>query len=249
MRRFSRFLLFLTAALASTGASRAQQQPPAFVQVVDDFTRGSGGWLVGFADYELAQGGMDRLAELRNAPDDGTDQDTGGRAFFVQSMNRSDDLFMFLKKPLGLAEGIAPDAFYEVEFFVEMYSAEPSGCAGVGGSSGDSVYFKVGAHADEPVALLADDGLRLNLDKGNQSQDGPDATVAGTIANGLPCTDENRGRFVKIERRHTHPHPVRSSPSGELWIFVGTDSAYEGLTQLYYSRIAVTLTLVEGNNP
>jgi len=229
-------------ALFAAGGLSAQQQPQTFVEIVDDFTRGSQGWLASFSDYSLAQGGMDRLAELRTAPGD----DSEDQAFYVQSMNRSDDLFMFLKKPLNFADGIEPDTLYEVEFLVELYSPEPSGCAGIGGAPGESVFFKVGASADEPVPLLGEEGIRLNLDKGGQSQGGSDATVAGNIANGLECTEENRGKFVLIERRQTHENLVRSAPNGEMWIFVGTDSGFEGLTSLYYSRIVVVLTRMEG---
>ena len=52
----------LAAGLIFSGALSAQQESPAFVEIVDDFTRGSGGWLPSFSDYSLAQGGMDRLA-------------------------------------------------------------------------------------------------------------------------------------------------------------------------------------------
>lgn len=236
------FVRALGGGFLAAGALTAQQQPQTFVEVVDDFSRGSGGWLPGFTDYSLAQGGMDRLAEIRPAPD----EQSGEQAYYLQGMNRSDDLFMFLKKPLGFEHGIEADTLYEADFLVELFSPEPTGCAGIGGSPGDSVYLKVGASADEPVSLLGDEGLRLNLDKGNQSQGGADATIAGTIANGLECTEENRGRYVRIERRQKHANMVRSSPSGELWIFVGTDSGFEGLTRLYYSRIVVVLTRVGG---
>jgi len=93
--------------LLSAAVLPAQQQPQTFVEVVDDFTRGSGGWLASFSDYSLAQGGMDRVAELRPAP--GGDPDE--RAYYLQGANRSDDLFMFLKKPLGFADGIQEDTF------------------------------------------------------------------------------------------------------------------------------------------
>jgi hypothetical protein len=246
MQRSQKISLLLLVGLAAASVAPAQQQPAAFVQVVDDFTRGSDAWLADFTDYGLDQGGMDRLAELRDSPLQDEGAETPERSFFVQSMNHSDDIFMFLKKPLDYSHGIAPDTEYEAEFLVEMYSNEPTGCFGVGGSPGDSVYLKMGGHAQEPVSLLGDEGLRLNIDKDNQASGGEDVSLAGTIANGLPCDEENRGKWVKMEVRHTHPNPIRSSSTGELWLVIGTDSGYEGLTQLYYSRIAVTLTRVGG---
>jgi hypothetical protein len=235
-------LLWSAAAALWAAPLTAQQQPQSFVQIADDFSRGSGGWLAGFTDYDLTQGGLRRLAEIRPLP-----AETGveGSAYYLQGMNGSDDLFSFLKKPLELEDGIEPDAVYEVEFLIEFASNAPTGCPGAGGSPGDSVYLKVGASNIEPVPILGQEGLRLNLDKGNQSQDGEDATSAGTVANGLECTPANE-RYVLIERRQAHAGRVTASEHGRLWLFVGTDSGYEGLNQLYYARIVVSLTRVEG---
>jgi hypothetical protein len=129
---------------------------------------------------------------------------------------------------------------------IEFASNAPTGCAGVGGSPGDDVYLKVGASALEPVSIVAQQGLRLNLDKGSHATSGRDATLAGTVANGLTCTPENQ-RFVLIERRQAHAGRVTASSVGTLWVFVGTDSGYEGLNQLYYARIVVSLTRVDGD--
>jgi hypothetical protein len=210
--------------------------------VAEDFSRGSGGWLAEFTDYDINQGGLRRLAEIRPLP-----AETGIEAsgFYLQGMNGSDDLFSLLKKPLELEDGIEPGASYDVEFLIEFASNAPIGCPGAGGSPGDSVYLKVGASTVEPVPILGEEGLRLNLDKGNQSEDGEDATSAGNVANGLECTPENE-RYVLIERRQAHANRVTASEHGRLWLFVGTDSGYEGLNQLYYSRIVVTLTRVAG---
>src|SRR5262249_40936374 len=110
---------------------------------------------------------------------------------------------------------------------------------------GDNVYLKVGASALEPVSILGEQGLHLNLDKGNQNNDGRDATLAGAIGNGLACTPENQ-RYVLVERRQAHSGRVKASEQGTLWVFVGTDSGYEGLNQLYFARIVVSLTRVDG---
>lgn len=238
-----RHLLGLAA--ASVPLLRGQSAPPRFVTIADDFSRGSGGWLAGFSDYGFAQGGMQRIAEPRPLPAE-VNASGGRRGYYVHGFNNSDDLFMYLKKPLSSIDGIAPGASYEAEFFIEAASDAPSGCAGVGGSPGDSVYLKVGASATEPVAILDPvEGVRLNLDKGQQSQSGADATVAGTIGNGAECVKENLGVYRLIERRQKHASPVRASDTGNLWLFVGTDSAFEGMTGIYYARIVVSLTRLD----
>ncbi|MDE0699169.1 MAG: hypothetical protein OXH61_00425 [Acidimicrobiaceae bacterium] len=39
---------------------------------------------------------------------------------------------------------------------------------------------------------------------------------------------------------------VETDDDGSVWLIVGTDSGFEGLTRLYYDRIAYTLTRVDG---
>ena len=107
---------------------------------------------------------MDRLAEIRRVP--GVEGEE--LAYFIQGKNTSDDLFMFLKKPLSPADGIEPDSLYEAEVLIELFSGAPTGCAGVGGSPGDGVYLKVGVGPTEPVSILDGEEVLLNLDKGNQ---------------------------------------------------------------------------------
>jgi hypothetical protein len=221
----------------------AQRQPQKFVEIAEDFSQGSGGWLAEFTNYNFSEAGQQRLAEIRALPAETEPQRNG---YYLQAINHSDDIFSFLKRPLEAQDGIEPGASYEVEFLIEFASNAPTGCVGVGGSPGDAVYLKVGASALEPVSILVQEGLRLNLDKGSHANSGSDATLAGTIANGLECTPENQ-RFVLIERRQAHAGRVTASSGGTLWVFVGTDSGYEGLNQLYYARIVVSLTRVDGD--
>lgn len=51
--------------------------------------------------------------------------------------------------------------------------------------------------------------------------------------------------YVSLKRQHEHEYTVTASPDGELWLLVGTDSGFEGLTGIYYQRIAVTLNPVK----
>lgn len=203
-----------------------------------DFRGGSKRWLASFSDYDLVIGDLQMLAELRPLPDE-----LGGdaTAFFIESMNRSDDLFMYLKKQIDTQDGLEPNLSYKATFTINFASNAASGCVGVGGSPGDSVYLKAGASADEPVArLLSGHDVRLNVDKGEQSVGGADAGVVGTIANGRACDTEN-SPYVRLTKTYTHSNVVRTDDRGSLWLLVGTDSAFEGLTGLYYESITVRL--------
>ena len=134
------------------------------------------GWVVGFADlpadapqdlYEL-DGGHRPLPE-------GLD----GSGIYVQGHNRSDDLFMFLKRQVG---GLRPNTEYAVSVSIDLATSIPPGLVGIGGSPGESVYVKAGASPLEPVASEDDSGhLRLNIDKGNQSRGGEAMVVLGDI--------------------------------------------------------------------
>jgi hypothetical protein len=246
LTRHARSIALAIAALSATLApppALAQQQPQRFIQIADDFSRGSHGWLAAFAEYGIQELVPHRIAEVRRLP-----RSTGaaGYGYYLQAVNESDDLFSFLKKPLTLQDGIEPNATYEVEFLVEFASNASVDCAGLGGSPGLDVFLKVGASGTEPVAAL--DGYRLtfNLDKGNQNQGGRDATVAGHIGVTTSECDPDRAPFVVAARRQAHKHRVTASEYGSLWLFVGTDSGFEGKNQLYYARIVVTLARVEG---
>jgi len=76
---------------------------------------------------------------------------------------------------------------------------------------------------------------------------GTAASVVGNIANGLSADEIDMGNppYVSLKRQHEHEYTVTASPDGELWLLVGTDSGFEGLTGIYYQRIAVTLNPVK----
>jgi hypothetical protein len=156
-------------------------------------------------------------------------------------MNRSDDLFMFVKKHLGFEDGIEPNRAYLVSFDLRFASNAPTGCFGVGGSPGDSVYLKAGGVADEPVALLDALGeIRLSADKGQQANGGKDAGVAGTIANGTPCEGSSHP-YVRVRKEYAHAREIRTDERGSMWLLAGTDSGFEGLTGLYLESIVVRI--------
>ncbi|HUP65179.1 MAG TPA: hypothetical protein VM557_07855 [Thermoanaerobaculia bacterium] len=239
--------LILAAALPVEAARRrlvvrpaAGAPQPELVVVQDDFRFGPLGWEAGFADYSPVNGDMELVAEIRPLPPEIAPT---GTAFFLQGHNRSDDLFMFLKKKLTVADGIRPGQRYEATFRIVFDSNAGNGdaCAGIGGAPGASLYLKAGVSGEEPRVVLDDsDHWRMTVDKGNQSTSGPAGSVVGTIENGTSRCD-SEAPFVRLIKMHRHPWLVSASPVGELWVLVGTDSGFEGLTRIYYESIEVTL--------
>jgi hypothetical protein len=153
-----------------------------------NFQYGAAGWRGSFSDYSLVSADTRTIAEIRYLPEEAGAERTG---FYLQSMNRSDDMFMYLRKVATHADGIGPNRAYRVQFEIAFQSNAGKGCAGVGGAPGEGVYLKAGATPGEPVAALERGSfLALNINKGFQSTGGRDAGVAGDIANGIDCGPE-----------------------------------------------------------
>jgi len=235
--------LFRTAAFFIAVFTAAQAAVVAQAIELDyNFHRGTLGWTADFADYPPNIGtGYELDARLRFMPRKLTRLPRQG--FYIQGHNRSADLFMFLKRRLKIEDGIAAGQTYRVEYAITLASNAATGCVGIGGAPGESVYLKAGASSIEPLAVLQSNGyLTMNVDKGNQSQGGTAASVAGNIANGIPCEQAlTYFSFALIQRIHQHTTNVTANANGELWLLVGTDAGFEGLTSLYYQSIRVRL--------
>jgi hypothetical protein len=236
---------FLAASGATAAASLlpvSAQEPSAAISsilvVTSNFAQGSDGWLPVFTDYNLVESGFEFLAEVRTLPDSVEVPRPFRQAYYLQSHNRSDDVFMFLKRVLTSTEGVVANADYRLSFNL-WFASNAAACVGAGGDPGTSVYLKAGGSTQEPVPRLLPNGyLSVTIDKGDQSEGGREMGVVGNIANGGSCEEP---QYVLLRKNYQHPFPIRSSPSGDLWMAVGTDSGYEGLTGLYYYQIQVRL--------
>jgi hypothetical protein len=245
IRNFFRFTVFVivffivgkTVVVAQSGANT--------IELNYDFHHGTSDWTAGFADYPASTDPNGSLYELfagsRYMPRKLTRVPKPG--FYIQGHNRSDDLFMYLKRRLRVEDGIVAGQTYQIQFVITLASNAPTGCAGIGGAPGEGVVLKAGATSVEPLSVLQPNGyLRMNVNIGDHQLGGTAASVAGNIANGIPCQQAlPYSPFVLIQRSHQHIVNVTANASGELWLLVGTDSGFEGLTRLYYQSIRVKL--------
>lgn len=193
-------------------------------------------WTGNFTDLAQSQvNDVGFLAERRDLP---AGTGLSGGALFVSGRNPSDDLFMFITTPVT---GLLPSTPYAVTFELELVSNGPTDCVGVGGSPGESVFVKAGAAPVQPDRVMdSRDHYVLNVDKGNQSNEGANAVMVGDIANGsTDCTNPPYRPITRDNR--SRPLRVTSDAQGTLWLFVGTDSGYESTTSLYYDTIRVVL--------
>ena len=160
--------------------------------------------------------------------------DTSKSALYIAGTNRSDDLFMYYKGQVR----VGPRTTYSISFEVQIATHVPSGCGGVGGAPGEDVTVKAGASTAEPEATVAGGFLRMNVDKGQQSQGGANALVLGDVANSRRCEEPLQW---ELKRLAAGSLPVTTDDSGRLWLFVGTDSGFESRTAIYYTRVTARL--------
>jgi hypothetical protein len=201
-----------------------------------DFAKQQHNWVAGFADYSDVYGDMELNAEMAPLPDalNPSGKTTG---FKVQGNNRSDDLFMFIKRKMT---GLLPNRTYAVQATIQLASDARPGAIGIGGAPGENVYLKAGVLATEPTVSKNTLGYYdINIDKGNQAVGGKDMKVIGNIAK-----DDDKPDYASIVRK-ADGMTVKTSNQGECWIIIGTDSGFEGLTRLFYQKIDVELVEVK----
>jgi hypothetical protein len=209
------------------------------ITVNSEFKSGTDNWEGEFSDYssETTDSTLEMEFSRARLP---APLDTNKYALRMQSQNRSDDMFMFLKKKVT---GLEPDQAYRITFDVRLATQYPANSVGAGGSPGNSTYLKAGGSGREPVITLKNNFYEVNIDKGNQSQSGTEMVVMGDVSNGAETFE------YKLVSRSNSDNPVivRTNANGELWLCVGTDSGFEGLTIFYYDRITATLSLADND--
>jgi hypothetical protein len=199
----------------------------AFPSYFTDFSGESG--------FEFAKG----LAPIPNL---------GRQGFMFSAHNRSDDVWASIVHPIGVADGVVANTTYKVTAFrTKIASNEGTGCFGSGGSPGASIFIKGDVVNREPIAKKI--GTRTSfayntlvptlVNKGNQADPGQSIPF-GNLENSLECGStvyETIDRTGALTGRK-----VKSTADGSLWLYLGTDSGYEGKTTYYVQSIEVTLT-------
>lgn len=196
------------------------------------------GWVVDFSDYPVATESFYELSwGWENLPLElQTISKVVEKGLFLSGNNHSDDLFMFAKKRI---QGLEPNTSYNITYKVSIITNN-SDALGIGGSPGESVYFKAGASRIEPQKINVNGFYRLNVDKGNQATSGRNALVIGNLANPSNPSNfsENREYFIK-DLTHDTPLNIKTDSAGNLWVFLGTDSGFEGTTKYYIAKLSI----------
>jgi hypothetical protein len=202
-----------------------------------DFSDSMDGWWGDFADYPVGINDSTEYELQIEYTDLPANLASGQKALMLSGNNHSDDLFMFIKKKIT---GLNPSTDYTLAISVEFASNAPKGSVGAGGSPGESVFLKVGGVAMEPKKVIDGDYYRMNIEKGNQAQSGEHMTVIGDIS--VSATTTEYTEILRDNSSMNTPLIVKSNSHGELWLVVGTDSGFEGVTTLYYTHINAILS-------
>jgi hypothetical protein len=202
-----------------------------------DFSRAQDDWQGDFTDFPTTGTDSSFLLQF-SYTDRPANLGANMKSIRMSGHNHSDDLFMFMKRKIT---GLSPNTDYTLVFAVELASNAPKGAVGIGGAPGESVYLKAGAASTEPKKVIEGDQYTLNVDKGNQSASGETTVVLGDIA-----VDYNTKDYTLITRTNAGSNAsafvAKSSSKGELWLIVGTDSGFEGITTLFYTKIDVVFS-------
>jgi hypothetical protein len=226
-----RILILLGISLIT--ACETNDEPRAENLVFDyNFATDNEAWIGDFADYPLGDEEFYELNFEYSTLPETLDQTKG--ALKISGNNHSDDLFMFVKRKIS---GLTPNKSYNIIFNIEFASNVADGQFGVGGSPGESVYIKAGASPQEPLKVLdSDEWYRINIDTGNQAQEGDDMIVLGDFSN-----DTEQNIYILKTLSNSSRFTAMSNMNGELWLIVGTDFGFEATTTIYYNRIKATL--------
>lgn len=226
----------------TTSTSTSTTTMPADLVVLDyEFVTGSQGWEADVTDFSDATRPDDVVAETGVAPPGFPEADG---FFHLAATNRSDDMFLFVRREVTPDDGLEAGASYAVAYTIEFASNAPSGCVGVGGAPGESVWMKAGASTEQPIPVEESGDIRLSVDKGNQSSGGAAAGVAGVIANGIPCEEalsQDPQPYALVTLEHSMGGTVQAGADGTLWLLVGIDSGFESRSSIYLDRIIARL--------
>jgi hypothetical protein len=219
---------------------------PTFVMGSDyTFSKDRAGWEGDFTDYPVNQESFYELAwgwENLPTPLLAPTGECLEKGLFLSGNNHSDDLFSFVRCKIG---ELQPNAWYEIDVSVLIESNTPEGGVGIGGAPGESVYFKIGASTEEPKKVAIDGFYSLNFDKGEQSQGGKEAVVVGNLA--MPEVDPDHPRYCPKEFHTEPPLKVQSDQEGQLWLFLGADSGFEGRTKFYIAQVRAQISVTTQN--
>lgn len=226
------FSILLPLVLLSLASCTKTDKPTDYREFTYNFNSGTQGWTGFFSDYPKGEESFYELEfNYSHLPEP---LDTSIKAIKISGNNHSDDLLSFMTTRITQ---LIPNAVYEVSFDITLGSNTATNSVGIGGSP--DLALGVGGLDYEPANLLDEDGwYRPNFISLLQSRESNNVMqMIGTIG-----VQDTTTTYTLINRNNTdNPILLNTSEYGELWLMIGTDSGYEGITTLYYKSVIIKL--------
>jgi len=215
-----------------TGCGGSTSEPSIGTDINYSFAQNTDGWEVGYSDYTTLTKPTDVEQVHAVVPIPGA-----SKALYMGATNLSDDLLLYATRKVT---GLVPNATYTGRFTVTFASDAPAGCAGVGGSPGESVWLIGAVSPTKPETTQLGEDIRLNISRGNQSTAGDSSDVLGTVGvSGIPCTSDNRQAAFKTLGPGKWI-PFRTDATGSAWILIGLDSGFEAYSRIWLQSVRFT---------
>ncbi|MBO9621586.1 MAG: hypothetical protein J7500_02630 [Sphingomonas sp.] len=147
----------------------------------------------------------------------------------LRSDNRSGEVFMYIFRRL---DGFKRSTWYRAYFTIRVATNAPIGCGSLEGAPGESVTLKAGATTGQPIMRVRDRRVISDFDKGNHASSGAESVVLGNIAGTQIDCAGPRSYEIKTLGSASGV-PVQTDAEGRLWLYIGTDSAFFGVTDIY----------------
>ncbi len=161
--------------------------------------------------------------------------DSDGKAIKIIGNNHSDDMFMGFYREV---KGLEPNTEYILKLQFDLGTNVPKGMMGIGGSPGSAVEVKAGFVSEEPQ--LVKDALNHirfeNVDKANQSQSGKDLKI---VSNMEKASEDYSEAFEY--KTIAHYFRATTDENGAVYLMIGTDSGFEGKSEVYYHEVKLTV--------
>ncbi len=196
-----------------------------------DFNSGTEGWSGDFAEYPAGEEDYYELLFMHDTLPEPLDQNQG--ALMLSGSNHNGDLFMFVKRKVT---GLDPNTAYYITFTVEFASNEPE-TPDASGGGGNLIHVAAGASTVEPSKILGENNIyKMNIEKCNEGEDGENMMVIGNFIN-----ETKQPVYALKTIENAQPFYCTTNEQGEVWVIIGTDSALDTTTTIYYNSITVDL--------
>ena len=137
-------------------------------------------------------------------------------------------------------EGLAPGSQWQVALDPEILTDTPTGCPGLGGSPGSSVWVVAAASGAPIVTKTVDGEVRIDLDRGNGPQGGSQGLALGNIQG---ASTDCSGNSPVESKSFLAPRTIRATADakGRIWVMVGMDLGVESQARIWIRSVRLRL--------